>query len=417
MSRLHITGGNRLSGEVKIQGAKNSVLPILAATLLTSGRCVLKNCPKLSDVESAVEILKYMGCEVEFEKDIITVNSQGAKHHDIPDILMRRMRSSIMFLGPVLGRFQRARLCFPGGCELGPRPIDIHINAFREMGIEIHEKHGCISCYSTKRTVPKEITLPFPSVGATENIMMFACTLKGTTVITNAAREPEIEDLQNFLVKMGAKIYGAGSANIVIEGGRKLYPAEYEIMPDRIVASTYMSAAAVTGGELFLTNAVSSHMSAVISVFDKAGCEIKKGDNYIYFKAPEKLKNVKSILTMPYPGFPTDSNPVIAACLTKAKGTSVIIETIFQNRFKYTGELLRLGANIKVDSRVCVIEGVDKLYGAPVEATDLRGGAALVVAALGAEGESIVDNIFYIDRGYENIEKVFESLGGNIKRI
>lgn len=417
MSRLHIVGGNKLFGEVKVQGAKNSVLPILAATLLAKGKCLLNNCPKLSDVYSAVEILKYMGCNVTFEKDIVTVDSDSAKHYDIPDILMRRMRSSIMFLGPVLGRFKRAKLCFPGGCELGPRPIDIHINAFRELGVEIHEKHGCITCYTTKKTAPKEIILPFPSVGATENIMMFACTLKGTTVITNAAREPEIYDLQNFLIKMGAKIKGAGTANIIIEGTGKLHPAEYEIMPDRIVASTYMSAAAITGGELYLKNVEPSHLMAVISAFEKTGCNIKKEENSIYFKAPERLKNIKSIITMPYPGFPTDSNPVVAACLTKAKGTSVIIETIFQNRFKYTGELSRLGANINVDSRVCVIEGKDKLYGANVEATDLRGGAALVVAALGAEGESVVDNVFYIDRGYEKIEDVFSKLGGNIKRI
>ena len=417
MSRLHIVGGNKISGEVKIQGAKNSVLPILAATLLTKGKCVLRNCPLLSDVESAVEILRYMGCCVLFEKDVIIVDSSGAKNYDIPDILMRKMRSSIMFLGPVMGRFQKARLCFPGGCELGPRPIDIHINAFREMGIKINERHGCISCYTTEKTASREVTLPFPSVGATENIMMFACTLKGITVIENAAKEPEIEDLQNFLNKMGAKIHGAGSGNIVIEGGRELCGAEYKIMPDRIVASTYMSAAAITGGELCLKEVVPSHLSAVLSIFEKAGCKIKKGEDFIYFKAPERLKNVKSIMTMPYPGFPTDSNPVVAASLTKAKGTSVIIETIFQNRFKYTSELSRLGANIKVDSRVCVIEGVEKLYGAKVEATDLRGGAALVVAALGAEGDTYIDNVFYIDRGYENIEKVLTKLGGRIERI
>lgn len=417
MSKLLVKGRQKLSGETYVQGAKNSALPILAATILTKGENVIYNCPELSDVDASSRILRYLGCEVERYNHTLIIKGDAANRSDIPDELMRKTRSSIVFLGAVLARMGKAKLSFPGGCEIGPRPIDLHLKALREMGAVIKEKHGYLDCYAPSGLIGAKIALSFPSVGATEDIMIAASLAKGTTTITNAAREPEICDLADYLNKCGAKIYGAGEGVIVIDGVTSLKGSPHTIIADRIVAATLMACAAVTGSDITLNGIVSSHLASVIPVFEDAGCKIKCSGGSMKFSAPQKLKSMKVVRTMPYPGFPTDAQAPLLAAACIADGTSVFVENIFENRYRHTGELVRMGANIKTEGKVAVVEGVNSLYGAPVEATDLRGAAALVVAGLCAESSTEISGIRYLERGYENLELTLSALGADIKKV
>ena len=414
MSKLIITGGKRLSGEIAIHGAKNSVLPILAATVLSHGISVIHNCPDLSDVNAAVKILRHLGCKCSLKDGTITVDSNTINCSQIPDELMREMRSSVMFLGAILGRCGRASISAPGGCELGPRPIDLHISSLAKIGAKVREKHGIIEFSVPKQLKGCEINLSFASVGATENIILAAVTAQGVTVIHNAAKEPEICDLADFLNGCGARVYGCGTDTVTIYGVDTLNGCEHTVIPDRIAAATYMAATAVTGGNVILKNVNPQHLQAVNAVFEEAGCDIRFTNNSLSLYAPQRLKRVPTVRTVVYPGFPTDAGPLVLAMLSKASGTSVVVENIFENRFKYVDELKRFGAKINVEGRVAVIEGVDTLSGAPCKCTDLRGGAALVIAALAAQGTSVIGEIHHIKRGYENISERLSALGAEI---
>lgn len=416
MQRLLIEGGTRLKGELSVQGAKNSSLPILAATLLSGGESVIHNVPKLSDVNAATAILRHLGCKVKREEDTVTVNSDYANLCDIPEKLMQEMRSSIVFLGAILSRRGKAYLSFPGGCELGARPIDLHIGALQKMGAKIDDKHGFLICEAEKGLFGTKIALGFPSVGATENIMLAAVLAKGETIILNAAQEPEIVDLASFLNSRGAKIKGAGESTVIIEGVESLNSAEYTVMPDRIAALTYMAMGAITGGDITLTGVRHTDMESAIPVFEQSGSKLSLYNDKIKLTGPSIIRPVNNIKTMPYPGFPTDAQAPVMAMLTLSSGTSVFVENIFENRYKHVSELSRMGADIKVEGKVAVVRGVEKLYGASVNAADLRGGASLCVAALAAEGISKINGTAHIDRGYENIEEAISSLGGRIKR-
>lgn len=413
LSRIVVNGGKKLSGTVKIHGAKNAVLPILAATVMAEGVHKIHNCPELSDVSVTCEILKELGAHVARDGDTLIVDTSGPMESFIPERLMRKLRSSVIFLGAVLARKKEAKISAPGGCELGPRPIDLHIKALKELGAEIKEEHGYLICRADNLK-GKDIHLDIPSVGATENIMLAACAASGKTVISNAAREPEIEDLADFLNSMGAEISGAGTSTVEIVGGAKLTPSEYRVMPDRIVAATYLCAAAATGGTITVTDVCTEHLSAILAVLSDCGCKIIKEKESVTLFAPSLLKSPTSIKTMPYPGFPTDAQSLFLAMLAKSDGTTIITETIFESRFKAAGELLRMGAKININSRVAVIKGINKLSGACVSAQDLRGGAALVIAALSAEGLTIINSPEFIYRGYENFEKNLRLLGADI---
>ncbi len=414
MSRYIINGGHRIYGETHIQGSKNSVLPILAATVLIKGETVIHNCPDITDVEATVKILSYLGCKVRREGHTVFVDSTDITKSDIPDDLMREMRSSVVFLGAIIGRTGKASLSTPGGCEIGLRPIDLHLDAIQRFGVNIQEEFAKINFEAVKQLEGVRIALSFPSVGATENIILTACTAKGTTVITNAAREPEISDLADFLNSCGAKISGAGEGTVVIEGVKELHPVSYRVIPDRIVASTYLTAAAMTHGKITLKGVIPAHLSPCLTVFEESGCDIAISPTSVTLTSPPYLRAVKTVRTMPYPGFPTDMQAQILAMTTVCHGTSVIIETIFESRYKHVSELLRFGAKIRVDGRMAVIEGTDVLTGASVIASDLRGGASLVLAGLAAQGTTTVDDIKYILRGYENMSGVLSSLGCEI---
>ena len=416
MANFLIEGENRIGGELPIHGAKNAALPILAAALLTR-RSVLHNCPDLSDVRAAAHILEHLGCTVEREGDTVIVESDDGVYCDIPDGLMREMRSSVVFLGAILTRCGRARVSFPGGCELGPRPIDIHLASLERMGVNIKEDHGDLDCTIDGKMVGTELNLPFPSVGATENILLAAVLAEGTTVIHNAAREPEIQDLAGFLTAIGAKIHLKNDGTIVVEGVETLLPeVEYRVIPDRIATATYLCAAAATGGELLVTKTEPEYLAAVLPMFEEMGCQVKTGPDLIYLKGPRRLRPVRMVRTMPYPGVPTDAHAPFMAGSTLAQGTSVFVENIFESRYKHAAELMRMGARIKVEGRVAVVEGVPALHSAQVRCTDLRGGAALCIAALAAAGVSRVSDIAHIERGYERLEEHLSSLGAKITR-
>lgn len=417
MHKLLITGGRRLSGEVKVQGSKNSTLPILAATLLCEDESVLYNCPNLSDVDASIRILRYLGCTAMRSGDTLVVNTQNINKSDIPHDLMLQMRSSIIFLGVLIARCKRAKLSLPGGCELGPRPIDLHLSALRQMGIEIIEQHGELECFATDGVKPSKIALSFPSVGATENVMLTAVKAKGTTIITNAAKEPEITDLADFLNSCGAKISGAGESTIVIEGVDKLHGCNHSIISDRIVAATLMSAVAATSSRVTLDGVILSHLSALLPIFERAGCEMTYKMGKLTVDAPLRIKSPKMIKTMPYPGFPTDAQAPLMAMTCKANGVTVFVENIFESRYKHVDELNRLGADIKVEGKVAVVDGVRHLSGANVRALDLRGAAALVVAALSAQGHTEITGVNYLERGYDDFEVVLATLGADIKKI
>ncbi len=416
MSKILINGGKKLNGAVRLQGAKNSVLPILAATVLIRGESVIHNCPSLSDVEAALKILRHLGAEVTRQNDSIVVNSSNLSGFTIPDELMREMRSSIVFLGAIAARMQKAVLSSPGGCELGPRPIDLHLESLSELGLNITEEGGKLNCSAENGLKGSNIHLSFPSVGATENIILAAVTAMGTTVIHGAAREPEISDLADFLNRAGANVQGAGSDTIVISGVIKLHPTEHTVIPDRIEAATYLAATAATGGKITLLGAIPAHITPVMKALETSGCEIRVNNREVSLIAPVSLKRVPVIRTLPHPGFPTDAGSPLMAMLTVAEGSSMFVENIFENRFRIVDELKRFGAKIYTNGRVAVIEGVKKLTGATVECTDLRGGAALVIAALVAQGETQIDKIFHLDRGYERLTENLTGLGALIER-
>lgn len=416
--KLIINGGRKLEGELSVHGAKNSALPLLSAAALVHGETVLHNCPRLTDVDAACRILSNLGCRCQRSGTTVTVDATNVTNSEIPENLMREMRSSIVFLGAVLGRTGRCRLSFPGGCELGARPIDLHIAALRQMGAEITEEHGYLDCKAPNGLHGAKITLSFPSVGATENILLAAASAKGYTEIHNAAREPEIVDLVEFLNKCGAKIGGAGESVIVVEGKQRPEPCEHSVIPDRIVAGTYLCAAAITRGELILTHCEPSHMNGFVPVLEAMGARIYTyGGGKMYISCKKRLVAPPTVRTMPYPGFPTDIQAPFTALCTTADGISMFVETIFENRFRHVPELVRLGASIETEGRMCVVRGGAKLSGAKVCAAELRGGAALILAALAAEGTSEVTGLGYIDRGYEAIETSLRSVGADIRRI
>lgn len=417
MDKLVINGSKRLTGEIEVHGSKNSVLPILAACVLSQGENIIHNCPILSDVDAALKILVELGCKVKREEHTVCVDSSGVDGFEISDSLMREMRSSVIFLGAILGRTGKAVLSTPGGCEIGLRPIDMHISAMEQLGAEVFEEHGRLHFECKNGLHGARVILPFPSVGATENIMIASCVAKGTTVITNAAREPEISDLADFLNGCGAKIHGAGDSTIVIEGVEKLTATTHTVIPDRIAASTYLLAGAITHGRVCIKEIIPAHLGALIPVLKQSGCDISVSNRWICISSPPRLSRVKTVRTMPYPGFPTDVQAPLTAMLSVADGTSVVVENIFECRYKHVSELIRLGAKINVEGRTAVIEGVPYLTGASVVSPDLRGGFALVIAGLAAKGETVISGVEHIDRGYENPEKLLSALGADIKRI
>ena len=415
MSVLLIGGGRRLKGEVPIQGAKNSVLPILAATILARGAVEVRGCPRLRDVDASVRILRALGCRADWQGDTLTVDTADMDGCAVSDALMREMRSSAIFLGAILARCGRAELSYPGGCELGPRPIDLHLAGLRQLGAEIDESGGMLHC-AAPRLEGREIVLSLPSVGATENLMLAACGAAGRTVISNAAREPEIVDLQCFLNRCGAQVSGAGGSAVTVEGGGMLHGCTYTVMPDRIVAATYLCAAASAGGEVFLRGAREDHLATVTAVLREAGCRVRPDAAGILCRRDGPLSAVRPVRTAPYPGFPTDAQAILMAALLKSRGATVFEENMFENRYRHVDELTRMGARIRVSGRTAVVSGVERLRGAPVRCTDLRGGAALCVAALGAEGITRVGEVFHIDRGYQDLTGDLAALGADIRR-
>ncbi len=416
MSYIIIQGGGKLEGALTVQGAKNSVLPILAASILHPGRTTLRNCPRLSDVEASVRILRHLGCRAEWEDGGLVVDASSISRWDIPDHLMREMRSSVIFLGAILARLGWAELSHPGGCELGPRPIDLHLAVLRQLGADLREEGGCLRCMA-QQMAGREIALSLPSVGATENAMLAACGAEGETILVNAAREPEIADLQEFLCGMGCKVKGAGSSTICIQGRQATHDVCHTVMPDRIVAATYLSAAAATGGEVELRQVNHSHLSTVTAALHAAGCQIYSSAGQIVLRSDGRLKAAGTVRTAPYPGFPTDAQAILMAALLRGHGATVFVENIFENRYRHVDELCRMGANISVSGRVAVVTGVPALSGAKVRCTDLRGGAALLVAGLSAVGETQISDIFHIQRGYEDAVRDLRALGARIALV
>ena len=412
MSSYIIEGGHKLEGTVKISGSKNSALPIIAATILNAGKTTLYNVPNIQDTQMMYKILETLGAKIEKKNGKIKIDTSKIEKFEIPPELMHKMRSSVILAGALIGRYQKAIFSYPGGCDIGSRPIDLHLKSFEKLGIQVNQNHGNIEC-NAEKIKGEKIDLDFPSVGATENAILASILAEGTTIITNAAREPEIIDLQNFLNKMGAKIVGAGTDEIQIEGVKKRKDISYNIMPDRIETGSFLCFAAATKGNIILENVNATHITPIISKLEEAECKIETSKNKIKIIAPKKLKSI-DIKTMPYPGFPTDMQSVFASMLTIAKGTSIIVENIFENRYKYTQELNKMGAKITVEGKSAIIRGTRKLYGADVKATDLRGGAALVLAGLIAKGKTQVDDIEYILRGYEKLDYKLQNLGANI---
>ncbi|WP_031513427.1 UDP-N-acetylglucosamine 1-carboxyvinyltransferase [Desulfofalx alkaliphila] len=411
-----IVGKSRLKGTVKINGSKNATLPILAATLLCSETATVKDLPNLHDVNTMKDVLTYLGARVNREGRKMIVDSSEVQSLEISEDLMRRMRASNLVLGPLLARFGYVKISYPGGCNIGSRPMNLHLKGLQAMGAVITEKFGYITAETPFGLQGTEIHLDMPSVGATENLMMAAALADGITTIRNAAKEPEIVDLQSFLVSMGAKISGAGTDTIRIEGVQALKGTEHTVIPDRIEAGTYMVAAAITNGDITLTNVIPVHLDAVIAKLREAGVQVTVNEDTIRVQGVERPKAV-DIKTMPYPGFPTDMQPQFLALMSIAEGTSIISETIFENRFKHVAELRRMGADIRLEGNTAIVRGVPGLTGAYVEASDLRAGAALTLAAMAAEDGTVLDGIEHIDRGYERMEKKYNPLGARIIRV
>lgn len=415
MSKLIIGGGARLEGEISIQGAKNAALPVFAAALLTEEPVVVYNWPAISDVYYMLSILEHIGAHVAYEKDKLVIDTRRAIRWEMPDKLAKEIRSSIFMMGPILARFRMARFTYPGGCEIGSRPIDLHLRGLKSLGVNITEAGGHIMCEG-KRLKGGDVHLDYPSVGATENLMMAAALAPGSTVIRNAAREPEIVELQKVINEMGGDVKGAGTSNILIEGKAKLGGFSYTCMPDRIVAGTFMVATVVTRGKVTLRNVVPEHLFGVASKLREAGADIKVYEDAMTVSCNDRPKEMHLIETGPYPGFPTDMQAQMCTAACIARGTSIVVESVFDNRFKHVPELVRMGADIVTKNNVAIIKGVEKLHGAEVKTTDLRGGAALVLAALCAEGTTVVEQARIIDRGYETLESELNSLGADIRR-
>lgn len=412
-----VTGGNELRGSLAVQGSKNAVLPILAASLVGGGVSRLTGCPQLRDVDASLEILRYLGCGVMQNRGEIIVNSDGMEQNHIPHTLMLKMRSSVMYLGAILARCGEVRLSAPGGCELGSRPIDLHLKALAELGAEISESGGEVCCRAS-RLRGTHINLDFPSVGATENVMLAACAAEGTTVLTNAAKEPEIVDLQEFLNAKGASVHGAGSSELQIDGFAPRRETEHAVLPDRIAAATYLCAAAAAGGDIRLTNVRPEHIDTVLIALRQMGCAaVIDGGDGVRLRRSSLLRAGRPVITRPYPGFPTDAQALLMATALKAEGTSVFVENIFESRFRHVPELRRLGADIRVEGRVAMVCGVPALCGAPLTATDLRGGAAMVLAGLSAEGNTRVADAGHIERGYEDFAACLQGLGAQVTRL
>jgi len=415
MTKLIINGGARLEGELKVQGAKNATLPILAAALLTEEPVIVYNWPAISDVYNMLSILEHIGAQVEYEKDRLVIDTRRAQRWEMPDRLAKEIRSSIFMIGPILARFRMARFTYPGGCEIGSRPIDLHLRGLRSLGVNVTEAGGHIMCEGLHLR-GGDIHLDYPSVGATENLMMAASMAPGHTVIHNAAREPEIIELQKVINQMGGKVRGAGTSTIRIEGRERLNGFTYTCIPDRIVAGTFMVAAVVTQGKITLRNVIPEHLFAITAKLREAGAHITVYEDALTVEATGRPKEMHLIETGPYPGFPTDMQAQMCTAASIARGTSIVVESVFDNRFKHVGELLRMGANIVTKNNVAVIKGVEKLHGAEVKTMDLRGGAALVLAGLCAEGTTIVDQAHIIDRGYQAFESELRMLGADIRR-
>lgn len=415
MDAYVIDGGQRLVGSVKIEGSKNAILPDLAATILCDDICELYNCPNIIDTMIMQDILKFIGCRVQQNNSTIRVDSTNLSKYIVNDELVKEMRSSIIIMGAMLARLHKVVINYPGGCEIGARPIDLHLKGLRQLGVNIKEEFGVITC-EADALVGNDITLDFPSVGATENIMLAATMAKGTTIIRNAAREPEIADLQNFLNKLGARVRGSGSSIIKIEGVSKLHGAVHSVIPDRIVAGTYLCAACMTHGNIEIEDVNPEHINSLIYKLKEVGCRLNIKKTKVEIHAPNHIKSVENTKTMPYPGFPTDLQSQLVALCSMSNGTSVITENIFENRFKYVPELTKMGAKITLEGRTAIVKGVERLTGATVEAKDLRGGAALVLAGLAAEGQTVVTNVKHIERGYDNLEGKLVSLGAKIQK-
>jgi len=415
MGRFVIKGGNRLEGTVGVDGSKNAVLPIMAATLLCAGESTIHDVPNLRDIQMMADLLRYLGASVYWEPGTLTVDTSGITTVNVPETLMRRMRASNLVLGPLLARFGEVSISQPGGCNIGARPMDLHIRGLRALGASITERAGYITARTT-RLRGTEIHLDVPSVGATENLMMAAILAEGTTVIRNAAKEPEIVDLQNFLNRLGARVKGAGTGVIKVEGVSALHPAEHHVIPDRIDAGTHMVAAAITRGDVLVTGVIPEHVEPVIAKLREMGASVTVADDGVRVQVDKRLKAV-DVKTMPYPGFATDMQPQMMALLTVAGGASIVTETIFENRFKHVPELVRMGANIRIEGHTAIVRGVEHLSGAYVEATDLRAGAALVLAGLAAENTTIVEHVEHIDRGYARLEEKYRMLGADIVRM
>lgn len=409
-----ISGGKKLNGQLRGQGSKNAVLPIMAATIISGSETEIENCPELSDVTAAMDILRHLGCRAERRGDMVYVDSRGMNRTDIPEGLMHEMRSSVIFLGAILARAHMATISYPGGCELGKRPVDLHLSALRSLGAEIEEQGCNINC-TDKGLVGTEINLRFPSVGATENTMLAACAAKGRTVITNAAREPEIVDLQEFMRKLGANISGAGTSTVTIDGFEPQKNIRHRVMSDRIVSSTAMCCVAAAGGCLTLNEVEPEDFETVTAALEYMGCDIERGEHTIRLKCERALRACYSIETKPYPAFPTDAQPLLMAVCITAAGETVFTENIFENRYRHVPELCRLGAEISLEDRIARVSGVKRLVGTNVSATDLRGGAALVTAALSAEGKTVISDSGHITRGYENLDKMLGSLGAELR--
>jgi UDP-N-acetylglucosamine 1-carboxyvinyltransferase len=416
LTKIVVETSPPLKGTVRISGAKNAVLPIIAASLLASDKCVLDEIPMLDDVEVMCEVLASLGADIKrISRSRVEINSKSIDNHEAPYDLVRRMRASFLVMGPLLARMGKARISLPGGCAIGTRPIDLHLKGFRAMGAEITLGYGYIEA-KAGRLKGDRIYLDFPSVGATENIVMAAALAEGKTVIENAAEEPEIVDLANFINKMGGRIKGAGTDTIRIEGVKSLGGASHAVIPDRIEAGTFMIAGAITGGDIIVDNIVKCHLMPIMAKLKEAGVTVEDAGSGVRVCHSGKRVNSVDIKTLPYPGFPTDMQAQMMALMSIAKGTSVIIETVFDNRYMHVNELRRMGASIKIDGRSAVVQGVPELTGARVRATDLRAGAALVLAGLIAQGKTEIYDIHHLDRGYTDLDKKMQSLGAKIHR-
>ncbi|HDW3057516.1 TPA: UDP-N-acetylglucosamine 1-carboxyvinyltransferase [Bacillus cereus] len=417
MEKIIVRGGKRLNGTVRVEGAKNAVLPIIAAALLASdGKNVLSEVPVLSDVYTINEVLRHLNAEVVFENNQVTIDSSKELNIEAPFEYVRKMRASVQVMGPLLARNGRARIALPGGCAIGSRPIDQHLKGFEAMGAKVQVGNGFVEAYVEGELKGAKIYLDFPSVGATENIMSAATLAKGTTILENAAKEPEIVDLANFLNAMGAKVRGAGTGTIRIEGVDKLYGANHSIIPDRIEAGTFMVAAAITGGDILIENAVPEHLRSITAKMEEMGVKIIEENEGVRVIGPDKVKAV-DIKTMPHPGFPTDMQSQMMALLLQADGTSMITETVFENRFMHVEEFRRMNADIKIEGRSVIMNGPNSLQGAEVGATDLRAAAALILAGLVSEGYTRVTELKHLDRGYVDFHKKLAALGATIERV